>query len=236
MTRDTILFDINETVLNLSALKPKFEHVFGDESVLGLWFSSLLHSSTVCAVTGLKSDFASLASAMLTNIASRQNIDLAETDRDDILATLANLPAHEDIKSALTTLRKEGYRTVAFSNSSLALITKQIKNAGLENVFDDVISVEETGSFKPDPKVYHFVANRLAQPVSSLRLVATHDWDTHGAMSAGMLAAYINRTNTPYHPAYLKPSVIADDMNTLVEKILKDDESEQGQVEMDFGF
>jgi len=223
MTRNTILFDINETVLNLNLLKPKFAQAFGDESVTALWFSTLLHSSTVASLTGLKTGFAALAADILDNIAARKGINLSANNRDDLLATFASLAAHDDIKPALTYLRKQGYRTIAFSNSSLTLINKQIQNAGLTNYFDDIVSVEETGSFKPDPKVYQFVANHLGQPISSLRLVATHDWDTHGAMSAGMMAAYIDRSGAPYHPQYLKPSIEANNMNEVVEQIISED-------------
>lgn len=220
MKNQTILFDINETVLNLTLLKPKFMAVFNDESTLNLWFSNLLHTSTVCSLTGNKSAFASLASDALENTAARKGVKLSTEDRDDILSTFANLKPHDDIKPALAKLRANGYKTIAFSNSSSALINKQIDNAGLLDDFDQVISVEETGSFKPDPKVYQYAAKLLSQPIDSLRLVATHDWDTHGALSAGMSAAYINRSGAPYHPQYLKPEVIANDMNEIVEQII----------------
>lgn len=223
MTRKTILFDINETVLNLNLLKPKFKDNFGDEAVMGLWFSTLLHTSTVCAVTGLKSGFATLAADILDNVAVRQGVTLSTERRDDILSTFSSLAAHEDIKPALSELHKQGYRTIAFSNSSLALIEKQIENAGLNDYFDEIISVESTGSFKPDPNVYQYVANKLNEPLNDLRLVATHDWDTHGAMSAGMLAAYIDRAGTPYNPQYLKPDIVEKDMKKVIEKIIEAD-------------
>lgn len=220
MPRDTILFDINETVLDLSALKPKFKAAFGDESVTATWFSMLLHSSTVCILTDVKTNFATLAGDMLEAISARLGIQLSEEARNHILHSFANLPPHPDIKPALTRLRSVGYHTVAFSNSSLNLITKQISNAGLKDYFDGIVSVEETGSFKPDPKVYEFVAKRINRPLNELRLVATHDWDTHGALSAGMLAAYIDRSSAPYHPRYKRPDVEAATMEDVVEQII----------------
>ena len=220
MKRNIILFDINETVLNLSTLKPKFKAVFGDESVMGTWFSMLLHSSTVCIMTGVKTDFATLAATMLDSIAVRMNIKLDETMRGDILSGFASLPPHNDIKKALAQLKSAGFRTVAFSNSSLNLISTQMKNAGLMEYFDDIISVEATGSFKPDPNVYKFAANQLNQPLESLRLVATHDWDTHGALSVGMRAAYINRSAAIYHPLYRQPDIYATTMEDIVNQII----------------
>lgn len=223
MPRDTILFDINETTLNLASLKPKFKAAFGDEAVTATWFSMLLHTSTVCVLTDVKTDFAILAGAMLDTVAARLSIELTDVMRDDILGSFANLTPHTDIKPALTRLRSAGYRTVAFSNSSFNLITTQIENAGLTEYYDDIVSVEETDSFKPDPKVYEFVAKRLNRPIDELRLVATHDWDTHGAQAAGMLAAYIDRSGAPYHPLYHRPDVYAATMVDVVEQIIASD-------------
>ena len=223
MPRDTILFDINETILNLTSLRPKFKAAFGDEGVTATWFSMLLHTSTVCVLTDVKTDFANLAGAMLDTIAARLGVALSDVARGEILSGFANLAPHADVKPALTRLRSAGYRTVAFTNSSLNLVTSQIDNAGLTKYYDDIVSVEETGSFKPDAKVYRFVAERLNRPIGELRLVATHDWDTHGALTAGMLAAYIDRSGAPYHPLYHQPDVYAATMDDVVEQIITRD-------------
>jgi len=196
---------------------------FGNEAVTATWFSMLLHTSTVCILTSVKTNFATLAGTMLDNIAVRLGITLSDAIRDDILSGFASLPPHSDIIPALIRLRSAGFRAVAFSNSSLNLISTQINNSGLTEYFDDIVSVEETGSFKPDPKVYEFVANRINRPIGELRLVATHDWDTHGALSAGMNAAYIDRSGAPYHPQYRQPDVYATSMEDIVEQIITKD-------------
>lgn len=220
MHEQTILFDINETVLNLASLKPKFNAVFGDESYTATWFSMLLHSSTVCLVTGVKTDFASLAKIALDALAAKQKLLLSEKEGNDILATFANLAPHEDIQAALTKLRKAGFRLVALSNSSQALLTTQILNAGLTSYFDHLISVEAAGTFKPSANAYTFASKQLETTVDKLRLVAAHDWDTHGALSAGLKAAYIDRTGAPYHPLFLKPDVIGSTMDEIAEQII----------------
>ena len=223
MQRDTILFDINETVLDLSSLKPKFGAVFGNEAVIGTWFSMLLHTSTVCSLTNVKSDFGSLAGLMLDTVGARMGIEITNMSRDDILSSFANLPPHDDVVPALKLLRSVGYRTISFTNSSPKLVTSQITNAGLMELFDELVSVEETGSFKPDPKVYAFVARHLNRPIETLRLIATHDWDTHGALTSGMEAAYIDRSGAPYHAQYLRPEIYASSMVEVAEQIIQAD-------------
>jgi len=223
MKRKIILFDINETILELSALKPKFKAAFADENVINIWFSQLLHSSTVCITTNVKSDFSTLAVTMLESIAASRGVVLSKEARDDILQTFANLPPHTDVNKSLAKLKSAGFYIVAFSNSSIKLISAQVANSGLTKYFDEIISVEETGSFKPDPNVYKFAAKKLNRPVESLRLVATHDWDTHGALSVGMHAAYISRTGANYHPLYRQPDINATSMESIVDQIIKRD-------------
>lgn len=223
MPRDTILFDINETVLDLSSLKPRFGAAFHNESVTATWFSMLLHASTVSALTDVKTSFAALAGTMLDAIAARLGVELTPDMRAGILGSFAGMPPHPDIKPALTRLRSSGFRAVAFTNSSLELVTSQINNAGLAGYFDGMISVEETGSFKPDPRVYRFAAERANRPIEELRLVAAHDWDTHGALSAGMRAAYVDRSSAPYQPQYRRPDIYAETMEDVVEQIIARD-------------
>ncbi|MBQ0817891.1 MAG: haloacid dehalogenase type II [Hyphomicrobium sp.] len=227
MPRDTVLFDINETVLDLRSLGPKFAAALGDPAVVSTWFAMLLHTSTVCALTGVNTGFADLAGVMLDRIAALHDRTISDDARAGILGGFASLKPHADVKPALERLRSSGYRTVAFSNSSLNLVTKQIANAGLAENFDAVVSVEETGSFKPDGKVYQFVAERLDRPVGDLRLIATHDWDTHGAMVAGMHAAYIDRSGAPYHPLYRRPEIHATTMGGVVEQVIAADTGRQ---------
>jgi 2-haloacid dehalogenase len=220
MHQNVILFDINETVLNLSILKPKFKYYLGDEIYMDTWFSMLLHSSTVCLITSVKTDFKSLAKAALNALASKLKITLSQEDCDDIIGTLGNLPAHADIKPALRKLRKAGFKLVAFSNSSLTLLSSQLNNAQLTEYFDDVISVESANTFKPAKEAYQFAVQKLKIAPKFIRLVATHDWDTHGALSAGINAAYINRFSYSYNPMYLKPDINENTMDAIVEQII----------------
>jgi len=220
MRADTILFDVNETMLDLSPMGPKFEAAFGERHAMATWFSMLLHTSTVCALTEAKSDFADLADSVLDALAARSKIPLPDETRAEILDGLARLPPYADTKPALARLRSAGYRTVAFTNSSSAMAERQIDHAGLSDVLDDIISVEPTGSFKPDAAVYRFAADRLERPIGALQLVAAHDWDTHGALTAGMGAAYLDRSGAPYLPLYRKPEICESTMAEVATKII----------------
>ena len=223
MTEKVILFDINETVLDLRALDDRFEAVFGDRDVNPLWFAALLHMSCVATVTGVKTRFADLAGIALETLAARRGTLINTSDKTNILEGFADLAPHKDVTEALSLLRAKGYRTIAFTNSSEVLVKNQISNAGLAPLFDRIISVEKTGQFKPSAAVYHYAASEINQPIGDLRLIATHDWDTHGALSAGMKAAYIDRSGAVYNPLYLKPDIFAANMVDLAGAIIAAD-------------
>ncbi|GGO80933.1 hypothetical protein GCM10011348_18770 [Marinobacterium nitratireducens] len=173
--------------------------------------------------TGVKTDFATLAKITLQALAARYKIKLSDVQVADVLGGFSSLPAHSDIKPALSKLREQGFRTVAFSNSSLGLIAEQIKNAGLNDYFSDIVSVEEAGTFKPSERAYQFVSAKLGKPSGQLRLVAAHDWDTHGALCAGLKAAYIDRSGAPYNPLYKKPEIFGNSMDEVVNQIISND-------------
>jgi 2-haloacid dehalogenase len=224
MKRETILFDINETTLDLSPLQSEFISIFGHKSFLQLWFSKLLHLSTISAITKLNTTFAELAKTALEDITHKNNIEIKSNATDSILSKFATLEPYDDMLPGLELLKNNNIRTVAFSNSSNQLIASQIKYSNLLGYFDEVISVEEFGSFKPDEKVYFSAAKRLKKDVNSLMMVAAHDWDVHGAMSVGMGGAFLNRNSLYYNPNFIKPDIESDNMISLSKEILERNE------------
>lgn len=220
MTTQTIFFDINETVLDLSPLKPKFLEYFGNEIHTSTWFSILLHSSTVCLITETNSDFKSLALAALKTLAGRLDKTITDEGFQDILSTFAHLPAHDDIKPALKMLKQAGCKVVALSNSSSELLKSQLSFAGLNDYFDAAISVEEASTFKPAKVAYQYALQQLQISPTQARLVATHDWDTHAALSAGLKAAHIDRSSGQYNAHYLMPDILSNSMGDIAKQII----------------
>jgi 2-haloacid dehalogenase len=216
-----ILFDVNETLLDLAVIQPHFQRVFGDPAISQQWFSLLLHSSLVTTLTSIHIDFGSLAGAALDLVAARQGISLAKDDRSVILTTLQHLPPHPDVGPSLERLHSAGLRLATLTNSSPGMVGAQIANAGLQGYFEQLISVEEARRFKPAPEPYRIAASKLGVAVEQLRLVAAHDWDVHGALHAGCHGAYIARRGRLYHPLYTQPDIMGPDLLQVTDRILE---------------
>ena len=125
-----IVFDVNETLLDLKALDPKFEEVFGSASVRTSWFGQVLRNSLVATITGQYDDFGKIAGAALDMTAQLQNVTLSDDDRSAIMGTIRNLPPHADVIPGLEKLKSAGFRLFTLTNSPPQVVEAQLQNAG----------------------------------------------------------------------------------------------------------
>lgn len=216
-----ILFDVNETLLDLSVLQPQFDRVFEDALVIQEWFSILLHTSTVSTLVDAYHDFGTLAGSALQVVAARRGIELAEDERRAILGTIRELPPHPDVIPSLERLRTAGFRLATLTNSAPEVVADQISHAGLTEFFEQMISVDEVRAYKPAPQPYHLAASKLGVGVEQVRLIAAHDWDVFGALRAGCRAGFIARRGRIYHPLYDAPDVMGPDLIKVTDQILE---------------
>lgn len=213
---------MNETLLDLGALREPFARAFGDAEPLGEWFARLLHGSLVATLTDSYEDFGSIGRRALDALAHRQGVELSDANREEILGTMRRLPPHPEVPGALDRLRSAGLPIAALTNSSGPMARAQLEHAGLIERFDHVLSVEEVRRFKPAPEPYRMAADRLGVPPAEMRLVAAHDWDVWGAMRAGCAAAYVARGGMPFLLGE-PPGLVGADLAEVVEAILRVD-------------
>jgi 2-haloacid dehalogenase len=216
-----LVFDVNQTLLDLNALRPHFERLFGDARVLDEWFALLLQYSLVVTVTDSYSDFGSVGRAVLQMLAKTKGVKLSTEDESRILQGLLFLPPHPEVPANLKRLRAAGYRMVTLTNSSPAAVKSQLQNSGLAPFFDESISVESARRFKPDLQVYRGAAAHLGEPAADLLLIAAHAWDVYGAMKAGWQAAFISRGGITPFPLGPAPGISGPDLTAVADALLK---------------
>lgn len=215
-----LTFDVNETLLDLSALDPVFAALFGRAATRREWFASLLHWSTVTTLSGRFIDFTTLAGHCLDQLATRHDVCLTSADRGRVFDTIKTLAPHEDVRPALTRLRDAGFTLTALTNSAQATVDAQFAHAGLTGLFDRVLSVETARCYKPHPDAYAVAGRALDAPSDSLRLIACHDWDVTGAMRAGLKAAFVGRGDASFNAAGERPDIIGDGLAEVARQII----------------
>ena len=220
MEASILVFDVNETLLDLRALDPAFEKVLGSPGFRRDWFTQLLRSSMVATLTGSYQDFGVLGRGALRMVAARGGVELDPSGEDEILESMGRLPPHEEVPAALVRLHEAGWRLAALTNSPPAVATAQIGNAGLSDLFEGVLSVDAVRRFKPHPEVYRHAARNLGVDISRMCLVAAHDWDTTGALRAGARAAFIAPPGMVLDPLAPTPDLVGTDLGDLADRIL----------------
>ncbi len=218
--RTTIVFDVNETLLDLSALDSLFAEHFGDAAVRHSWFTQVLQSALLSNILGEYRDFGVMAAAALEMVAARSAITLSAEASREILGGMRTLPAHPEARDAIVRLKQSGCRLATLTNSSPAMVHDQLRSSGLVDLFDASISVDRVRCFKPARVVYEMAAAELGEDADNLWLVAAHNWDTTGALRAGWKAAFVQRSGMVLGPLDRTPQVIGRDLSDVADTLI----------------
>jgi 2-haloacid dehalogenase len=217
-----LVFDVNETLIDIESLTPHFERILGDGGALREWFNQLVMYSMTTTLSGAYVDFFTLGQAVLRMIGDSRGVPVTEGDLDDLAHGMRTMPAHPDVAAGLTQLRTQGHRLVTLTNSPPKPgVPTPLENAGLAQHFDEQFSVDTWRVFKPSPQLYTGVAADLGVTPSSCMMVAAHGWDTIGAQSVGFRGALITRPgNAPLSTDALPaPDIVVADILELAERL-----------------
>ena len=216
-----LVFDVNETLLDLTTLEPLFESLFGERRAMREWFAELVSYAQTLTLAGYYRPFNEVAAAALRLRGEVAGVSITQADCQALGAAVGAMPAVDDAAPALARLRAAGYRLVTLTNSPPAPAPTPLERAGLAGYFEQHFSVDRVQCFKPAPACYHTVADALSVPAESLCLVACHVWDTLGAQAAGCQGAFIKRPGNAVLsldgvPA---PTFVADDLGALATQL-----------------
>tara|TARA_R110002096_G_scaffold16106_50_gene55355 strand:+ start:13204 stop:13986 length:783 start_codon:yes stop_codon:yes gene_type:complete len=216
-----IIFDVNETLLNLEPLKKSVGKALGGrEEFLPLWFSTMLHYSLVETLSGDYHSFGEIGTAALMMVAETQGIELTEAEAKEAIVTpLRSLPPHPDVIAGLKALKADGYRLVSLTNSSAVGVETQFRSAGLTDLFENRFSVDSVKKFKPHPDTYQLVLDTLGLEAEDVLMVAAHAWDLAGAKNVGLQTAFIARPGKTLYPNVAKPDYVVNDLSELVKQL-----------------
>ena len=212
-----LVFDVNETLLDLTTLEPLFETIFGDRHAMRDWFAELILYSQTLTLAGDYRPLNELAGATLRMQGDIAGLTITDADVRSLAAAIASMPAMDDAIPALERFRMAGFRRVTLTNSPPAASPTPLERAGLAGYFEQHFSVDAVRCFKPAPACYRHVADGLGVPTADLCLVACHGWDTLGAEAVGCQSAFVKRPGNALITLSGVPgsAFIADDLCSL---------------------
>ena len=219
--RRILVFDVNESLLDLAPLKQPFAEAFGRPDAMKTWFATLLQYSNVATLTGAYHPFGELGLAAAETTARQYGVTVSPERRKALVDLVLALPPHPEVKAALERLKSAGFRMVTLTNSAPSAAEAQLKYADLRSSFEHVYTVDPVRVFKPHRRTYEAVATDLGVATSDLRMIAAHGWDIAGAMAAGCAGAFIARPGQELYPLAPPPDVVGPDLKAVADAILR---------------
>lgn len=219
-TPKALFFDVNETLLDLEALRTSLADVLGGrKDLLPLWFRMLLHYSLVESAGGQFRPFGEIGAATLQMVGKNLGIKLDSDQARAAIRPITQLPPHPDVMPALQRLKEGGFRMFTLTNSSFSGVKAQMAHAGLTDFFEECLSVEAIQTYKPNTLVYRWAARRIGLKPEDCMMVAAHGWDVAGATWAGMRSAFIQRPGQQMYPLADKPDLICRDLMAFADEM-----------------
>ena len=219
--RPIIVFDVNETLLDLETIRPFFDRVFNDPAALRLWFASLITYSEALTLAGVYVPFTDIGGAVLRMLAATRGLTISDADAAELTDRFSTMPPHPEVPAALRRLRDHGFRLFTLTDNTLAVSGRQLEKAGVIDLLERRFSVDETVKrHKPAPEAYHSVAATLGIDPGDICLIACHVWDTIGASAAGWQAGLILRQGNAPLDVGPQPDYIGKDLDAIADQLI----------------
>jgi 2-haloacid dehalogenase len=218
-----LVFDVAESLLDLGALRPLFERVFGDGAIVDEWFGETILYSESATLTNTFAPFGQLGAGVLRMLGRIHDVSISQADVTDLSKGLASLPPHADVPDSLRKLKEAGYRLVTLTDSPAIPGRGPLQAAGLADLFEQQFSAETVRRYKPARETYQMVARGTGTQLSELCMIASHPWDLIGARTAGCSAALIERTGVAplIVPGLKQPQIVAVSLTEIAAQLVQ---------------
>ena len=188
------VFDAYGTLFDFASAAAGCRDVLGDRTgpLTTLWRDKQLQYSWLRAVQGRHADFWQVTGDALDY--ALDTLGIAEAGlRERLMGLYRRLGTFPEVPETLRRLKERGFTTAILSNGTLDMLASAVDHAGIGPLLDAVLSVEEAGVYKPDPRVYRLAVERLGVPAGAIAFQSSNSWDAHAASAFGMRVVWCNR-------------------------------------------
>jgi len=215
-----IVFDVNETLLDLETMEPTFERIFGENGAMRVWFTNLILYSAALTVAGCYVPFTDIGSAVMKMLADTRGIKINDNDKKELTDKFSTMPPHPEVPAALRKLRDAGFRLFTLTDNLPEVQTRQLEHGGIVGLFERRFSADGVKHHKPSRQAYAYVERELQVEPSRLCLIACHTLDTLGAVAAGWEAVLIKRVGNDVLGVGPQPQIVGNDLNDVADRLI----------------
>jgi 2-haloacid dehalogenase len=218
-----LVFDVAESLLDLQALRPLFQRLFGDGAMVDEWFGETILYSESATLTNAFVPFGQLGAGVLRMLGRIHDVSISDADVAELGKGLASLPPHPDVPDSLRKLKAAGYRLVTLTDSPATPGRGPLQAAGLGGLFEQQFTAETVRRYKPACETYQMVASAMGAQLSELCMIASHPWDLIGARTADCSAALIKRAGVAplLVPGLKQPQIIAPTLTEIATQLVE---------------
>lgn len=214
-----LLFDVYETLLDMSAVEKKVNMLLDSKRGYTIWFELFMQYCFVDNCIEQFNSFPDIAGATLRMAGKVLGERIEGNEIEEVLQLMKHLPVKEGVAEGLSLLNDQGYRIAALTNSPQNIVEDRMERTGLISYFEKVLSAEHVGKYKPSLEVYQWALKQLKVEAKEVLLISAHGWDIAGACNAGMHTAYIIQESQMLYPLSPIPDLQANNIVKLADDI-----------------
>jgi 2-haloacid dehalogenase len=217
---EALAFDMYGTLVDPIRIWKQLERYIQDEDALRIaevWRQKQLEYTFRLTAMQRYEDFEQVTRKALNYALAESGRELEAEQKDALMAQYNDLERFDDVEEGLRRLKEAGHRMVVFSNGTPAMLEAIMDREGLHSYFEGYVSVDEVKVYKPSPKVYRHVAERLGRQIGEVRLISSNPFDDIGAEAAGMQAAWVDRSGGLFDTLSSPPEMVVETLIDLAD-------------------
>ena len=212
-----IVFDAYGTLFDVNSAAEKCKGKIGDkwEGFANFWRTTQLEYTWLRSLMKRHKDFWQVTEDSLDK--SMKTFSIDSSMKNELLDLYKKLSPYPEVKGVLKSLKEKKYKLAILSNGTPDLLNELVKSNNLENIFDDLFSIEEVGIYKPDSKVYDMPIKKYQIKADEIAFLSANTWDVSGGGNYGYNAIWVNRNKNIFDNLDYKPENEVSDLTQLVD-------------------
>ena len=212
-----IVFDAYGTLFDVNSAAEKCKGKIGDkwEGFANFWRTTQLEYTWLRSLMKRHKDFWQVTEDSLNK--SMKTFKIDSSMKSELLNLYKVLSPYPEVKEVLKKLKEKECRIAILSNGTPTLLNELVKSNNLENIFDDIFSIEEVGIYKPDSKVYDIPIKKYQIKADKVAFLSANTWDVSGGGNYGYNAIWVNRNNNIFDNLDFKPKSEINNLTQLLD-------------------
>ena len=212
-----IVFDAYGTLFDVNSAAEKCKGKIGDkwEGFANFWRTTQLEYTWLRSLMKRHKDFWQVTEDSLDK--SMKTFSIDSSMKNELLDLYKKLSPYSEVKGVLNSLKEKKYKLAILSNGTPTLLNELVKSNNLENIFDDLFSIEEVGIYKPDSKVYDIPVKKYQIKADEVAFLSANTWDISGGGNYGYNAIWVNRNKNIFDNLDYKPKNEVSNLTQIVD-------------------